>query len=179
MQKRRQFLRAGCAVLGAASMADVSQKVYAKGPAGEKRKPQVTQDPALAGQLGIVTAILSRHMSVKPEPGKFTLLELPKVMRDELDLTVIDYNSVNFPNFDPAMLEKLRANTDEAGCVATNLKMNQKVDIGSTDNEKRDAIHLAVEPCLLLLTITDGLRGTIVKPYSINLSNRCIPILVG
>jgi hypothetical protein len=100
--------------------------------------PQVKQDPALAGKLGVVTAILSRHMSVAPAPGKFTLLELPRVLRDELDLTIIDYNSVNFPNFDPAMLEKLRSNTEDAGCVATNLKMNQKVDMGSADDAVRE-----------------------------------------
>ena len=125
-------------MLGAAGIGAASQRFSTNAFADDKRTAQVTQDPSLAGQLGIVTAILSRHMSAKPTQGKFTLLELPRVMRDELDLKIIDYNSVNFPNFDPAMLEKLRANTDGAGCVATNLKMNQKADMGSADDEKRE-----------------------------------------
>ncbi len=77
-------------------------------------------------------------MSATPADGKFTLLELPRVLRDELDLTVIDWNSVNLPSFDPALMEKLRVATDAAGCVATNLKMNQKVDMGSSDKATRE-----------------------------------------
>lgn len=126
-------------MLAVASFTTIASRIAKHGHAAQaKSVPQVTQAPALAGQVGIVTAILSRHMSEQPEPGKFTLLDLPKVLRDELDLTIIDYNSVNFPNFDPEMLEKLRANTDAAGCIATNLKMNQKVDMGSADAELRE-----------------------------------------
>jgi len=77
-------------------------------------------------------------MSATPAKGKFTLLELPRVLREELDLSIIDWNSVNLPDFDPALMEKLRTATDDAGCVATNLKMNQKVDMGSADRATRE-----------------------------------------
>ena len=89
---------------------------------------------SLNGALGIVTASLSSHISPNSGvKGKFTLLELPKIMRDELDLKVIDFNTMNFHTFEPAYLEKLRSASDDAGRVMTNLKMNQKVDMNSPD----------------------------------------------
>lgn len=98
-----------------------------------------TRNP-LAGALGIVTASLSSHISQKPGvKGKFTLLELPKIMREELDLKVIDFNTMNFHTFNPTYLEKLRSASDDAGCVMTNLKMNQKVDMSSPDAETKAA----------------------------------------
>lgn len=135
MNNRREFLvrSASCAWLASTAGSALAKPVAA-------RQPQVTQDPELAGKIGIVTAVLSRHMGVseRPESGKFGLLELPNVLRNELDLTIIDWNSVSLPRFDPALMEKLRAATDDAGCTATNLKMNQKVDMGSNDTAIRD-----------------------------------------
>ena len=96
------------------------------------------KNASLIGALGIVTASLSSHISQNPGvKGKFTLLELPKIMRDELDLKVIDFNTMNFHTFEPAYLEKLRSASDDAGCLMTNLKMNQKVDMSSPDAETK------------------------------------------
>jgi len=131
MKTRRNFLAVSAS--GAISCAG---RPFAFGDT--QRSPQVAPDPDLFGQIGIVTAVLSRHMSAASTGGKFTLLELPRVLRDELDLTIVDWNSVNLPSFDPALMEKLRAATDDAGCVATNLKMNQKVDMGSADKATRE-----------------------------------------
>jgi hypothetical protein len=95
-------------------------------------------DDPLNGALGIVTASLSSHISQKPGvKGKFTLLELPKIMRDELDLKVIDFNTMNFHTYESAYLDQLRSAADDAGCVMTNLKMNQKVDMNSADTATR------------------------------------------
>ena len=99
--------------------------------------PRTRQVSELSGKLGIVTASLSRFISKTPKPGSFTLLELPKVLKNELGLEVVDFNSVNFPSFEPGYLEKLRAAVAEAGCVATNLKMNQKVNMDSADPSER------------------------------------------
>lgn len=131
MKSRRQFLGASawCAIACAGNPSATGKTV---------RSPQVKPDPLLFGKIGIVTAVLSRHMSATPTEAKFTLLELPRVLRDELDLSIIDWNSVNLPSFDPALMEKLRSATDDAGCVATNLKMNQKVDMGSADPATRE-----------------------------------------
>lgn len=100
--------------------------------------PRTSQVSGLAGKLGIVTASLSRFISKTPKPGSFTLLELPKVLKNELGLEVVDFNSVNLPSFEPGYLEKLRTAVVEAGCVATNLKMNQKVNMDSADPSERE-----------------------------------------
>ena len=44
---------------------------------------------------------------------------------------------MNFPTLEPAYAEKLRAALDAAGCVGTNLKMNQRVDFASADPAAR------------------------------------------
>ncbi len=100
--------------------------------------PQTVQIPELAGKLGIVTASLSSHIAPKPVKGKFTLLELPGILKNELDLEIVDFNTMNFPSFDQAYLEKLRDAVAKAGCTATNLKMNQKVNMDSTVPKERD-----------------------------------------
>ncbi len=91
----------------------------------------------LAGKLGIVTASLSAHISKTPAAGKITLLDFPQFMNHELGLEIIDFNSANFPSFEPAYLEKLRVSIDKSNCTATNLKMNQKVDMNSSDPDTR------------------------------------------
>ena len=40
----------------------------------------------LRGQVGITTSSLSGHLVARPAAGKLTLLDLPKFMRDELDM---------------------------------------------------------------------------------------------
>jgi len=147
MKTRRSFIRASAMSAGSAigipSMLD--------GQNGNKADP-------LNGALGIVTASLSAHISVKPGvKGKFTLLELPKIMRDELDLKVIDFNTMNFHTFAPAYLEKLRSAADGAGCLMTNLKMNQKVDMNSADAETKAEAMRAYKESIAAATLL-GLR---------------------
>ncbi len=100
-------------------------------------RPQTSQIPGLAGKLGVITATLGSQMSAKPTKGKFTLLELPGVLKDELDLEIIDFNTANFPSFEQDFIEKLRDAVEESGCIATNLKMNQKVNMDSSKPEER------------------------------------------
>lgn len=100
-------------------------------------EPQVTQAPELAGQLGMVTASISPHLSESPTGDQIRLLDFPRMLREELDLTVVDFNTMNFPSLAPAYAEKLRAKVEANGCVATNLKMNQKVDLASPDPSER------------------------------------------
>lgn len=64
-------------------------------------------EPALFGIIEMITAVLGRHLSATSATGKFTLLELPRLLRDKLDLTIIDSNSVNLPGFEPALIERL------------------------------------------------------------------------
>ncbi|MDA7598009.1 hypothetical protein N8813_03675 [bacterium] len=88
---------------------------------------------SLAGKLGLVTASLSPHFSKERAAGKITLLDFPQFTQEELGLEIIDFNTMNFHTYEPAYLEKLRANIEKFGWKAMNLKMNQKVDMASED----------------------------------------------
>lgn len=75
-----------------------------------------------------------KHLTIEPQPGKLRLLDLPRRMRDELDMRVIDLMTATLASMEPAYLDKLRTAADSAGCVLTNLKMNQAgLDLASPD----------------------------------------------
>lgn len=86
-------------------------------------------------RLGVVTASFTRFLT-GPEK-KLSLEELPAFMHGEWGLRVVDFNTMNFPSFEPAYLDRLRTAVEKAGCIGTNLKMNQKVDMSSADPEVR------------------------------------------
>ena len=92
----------------------------------------------LKGEVGITTGSLMRHLTVEPAKGKMRLLDLPKLMRDELDMKVIDLMTATLASMEPSYLDKLRKEAESAGCIITNLKMNQKgIDMASADEAKR------------------------------------------
>jgi hypothetical protein len=94
---------------------------------------------SLAGEVGIVSASCQAQFSGRSSNGKFSLLELPQIMRDEVGIRVIDLNTMSFPSFEHAYLDQLRAAADKADCVLTNLKMNQRgIDMNSQDRAMRD-----------------------------------------
>ena len=101
-----------------------------------------TNDPTeLDDAVGIVTASAAAHLTTSTRKSRFTLLELPQIMREELDLRVIDLNTSSFPEFahvDENYCERLRAAADRFGCVLTNLKMNQRgIDMNSAQKDVR------------------------------------------
>ncbi|MCB9875113.1 MAG: TIM barrel protein [Planctomycetaceae bacterium] len=88
----------------------------------------------LAREVGITTSSFSGHLVAKPDVGQFSMLELPRVMRDELDMHVIDLNTSSLASLDAAYLDRCRDAAEKAGCVFTNLKMNQRdVNMNSPD----------------------------------------------
>jgi len=92
----------------------------------------------LAGEVGITTGSFSKHVSAEPREGKLRLLDLPKLMREELDMRVIDLMTATLVSLEPDYCDKLRAAADRAGCVLTNLKMNQKgLEMTSPDEATR------------------------------------------
>lgn len=92
----------------------------------------------LIGKLGITTGSFTRNLSPEAAAGKLVLLDLPRIMRDELDLTVIDLMTATLPSLEAAYCERFRAAAAAAGCVVTNLKMNQKgLDLASPDDAMR------------------------------------------
>ena len=89
---------------------------------------------ALAGELGITTGSFMRNITT----GKFKLIELPRITRDELGMRVIDLMTATLASMEPAYLDRLRSEAEKAGCVLTNLKMNQKgLEMASPDEAVR------------------------------------------
>ncbi|MEN9636881.1 MAG: hypothetical protein RL077_5285 [Verrucomicrobiota bacterium] len=89
---------------------------------------------SLAGEVGITTGSFMRHYTVEARAGKLRLLDLPKRMHDELGMKVIDLMTATLASMEPAYLDQLRAAADRAGCVLTNLKMNNPgLDLASED----------------------------------------------
>jgi hypothetical protein len=130
---RRTFLKTGgIAVAVTSSLAD---SLMGNEPANETAKPK----PSLHGQVGIVTASCNSQLKKQSTNGSFTLLELPRLLRDEVGIRVIDLNTSSFASFDRAYLDRLRQAADKAGCILTNLKMNQRgIDMNSPDPATRN-----------------------------------------
>lgn len=99
-----------------------------------RRGEAATPTAALAGEIGITTGSFMRHLSPTRAPGKLRLLDLPRLMRDELDMRVIDLMTATLVDLSPAYLDALRQAAADAGSVLTNLKMNQPgLDLGHPD----------------------------------------------
>ena len=98
----------------------------------------------LVDEIGITTGSFGRHFAQQPGEGKLLMLELPKIMRDDLGMRVLDLMTANLPSLKPDYLDKLRAAAQAADVTITNLKMNQKeLDIGSADADiRRHAIDI-------------------------------------
>ena len=129
---RRQFV-ATCAA-GAAAAALPPRSTHAA-PRGF---------PELAGQIGVTTSSVDAHFSPTNETGKLALLDLPRFLRDELGMTVIDLNTRSLGTHDRHVIEAFRAAAEKAGTPIVNLKMNQKradesqYDMASPDAATRE-----------------------------------------
>lgn len=92
----------------------------------------------LAGEIGITTGSFIRQLSPTARAGKLRLLDLPKLMREELDMRVIDLMTATLVSLEPEYCDQLRTAADRAGCVLTNLKMNNSgLELGSADEATR------------------------------------------
>ena len=91
----------------------------------------------LTGEVGITTGSFSQQLRMRPE--KFALPELLTVIREELDMRVVDVYTPSLVSFDGAYLDRVRAAAEKAGCVLTNMKMNQPgLNLGSRDKAVRE-----------------------------------------
>ena len=87
-------------------------------------KAQTRPAPELAGQVGITSASLAHQMNADSPGRMLELWDLPRVMRDELGMKVLDLNTKTLGSRDPRHVDRFRAATEAAGCVITNLKVN-------------------------------------------------------
>lgn len=110
----------------------------AKQQAAPSLENQSLENQLLENQLGVTTGSFMRHLSQRRAPGKLRLLDLPAIMRDELDLRVIDLMTATLASMEPEYLEEFRSRAEKAGRTITNLKMNQKgLDMASADKATR------------------------------------------
>ena len=122
---RRDFVRAVPALVVASACSAT---------AADRGQPR----PPLAGKLGVTTGTFVRHLSAEPQPGKLRLLDLPKVMRTELEMHVIDLMTATLPSLEPDYLVRLREAAERENCLLSNLKMNQPgLNLGGDNPDER------------------------------------------
>ncbi len=96
-------------------------------------------DPKLARQLGITTATVAGLDVALPD--------LPRFLREELDLRVIDLNTNTIKGASRAQLEQFRTNAERTGCIITNLKMNHTGIALDSDLYRKSIDDAAVLGC--------------------------------
>ena len=107
------------------------------------------QDERLAREVGITTSSIDAHVSADREDGKIDLFDLPKLMRDELGMRVIDLNTRTLGSLDSAHVERFRRTVDDAGCTILNLKLNQHdLDLGNSNAGIRDRTKQTYRRCI-------------------------------
>lgn len=93
----------------------------------------------LHDEVGITTSSLSGHVSSKGGAGKIGVMDLPKLLSDELDMRVIDLNTSTIAGLSNRQLDQFRKAAESAGSTLTNLKMNQRgLDLADSDDAKRN-----------------------------------------
>ncbi len=93
----------------------------------------------LEGEAGVTTGSFMRHLSIEKAEGKLRLIDLPKIMRDELGMKVIDLMTACLPSLEARFADEFRAAAEAAGCIVTNLKMNNPgIDMASPDAAVRE-----------------------------------------
>ena len=89
----------------------------------------------LAREVGVTTGSFVRHLGATTNDRTLSIFDLPRIMRDQLDMRVIDLMTATLPDLSEATCERLRNAAEQHGCVLTNLKMNQKgLDLGTLDD---------------------------------------------
>lgn len=97
-----------------------------------------TTPPEWQRQVGVTTGSFMKHLSVESAQGKLRLLDLPRIMRDELGMKVIDLMTATLASWEPSYVDQLRNQAEKHSCVLTNLKLNlAKRELGTTDDALR------------------------------------------
>jgi hypothetical protein len=92
------------------------------------------EEPSLGGEIGLTTGSLNRQR----ERGILTVMALPKFMRDDLGMRLIDLNTHWVDSYEAGYLEEVRGAAAEAGCFITNLKVNHRYEaLDAADDEER------------------------------------------
>ena len=84
----------------------------------------VKKHPPLPNFVGINGSSLSRFNKATDDKEPIDPFDVPRFMREELNIRVIDLVSTMLGTYERGPLEKLRKQADRAGCVISNLKVN-------------------------------------------------------
>ena len=132
-------------------------------PAQWVRAVPNTSNRDLTRQVGITTSSIDAHVSWKGEQGKIALVDLPRFLRDELDMHVIDLNTRTLGSLESGHVRRFREAVDRAGCVVTNLKLNQReLDLGNRDADLRQLTMVEYRKCI---DAAELLGSPWVRPY--------------
>lgn len=119
---RRKFLR--------------SSLIAAAGVSGSSVRGEADESPrrSLERQIGITTGGLDYQRINR----LLTAFTLPKFMRDDLGMQLIDLNTRWLESYDQRYVQRVRKAVDDAGCYISNLKINHKFgDLYSKDADER------------------------------------------
>ena len=120
---RRRFLGAGLLVGTAACAAE---------------RKGVSSRRSLPGTLGVNVSSFARQVRSTEAGVRIDAFDLPRVLRDELDVRILDLVSTTLNTRDERMLTRFRESAENAGCVITNLKVNdQKLPFDGADPKAR------------------------------------------
>ena len=78
------------------------------GCAGGLQSAAAQQKSELDREVGITTSSLGKHVALRPTAKQFSLFDLPRIMRDSLDMRVIDLNTTTLGESGPAELDRFR-----------------------------------------------------------------------
>ena len=90
--------------------------------------------PSLSEVIGITTGGLNHQR----ENAVLTVSTLPRFVRDELGMRLIDLNTRWLTSFEEGYVARARETAEKAGCFITNLKVNHSFgDLASKDGQER------------------------------------------
>jgi hypothetical protein len=109
MITRRQFLKLGAIC--------VTASAALRGAHAEIR-------PRLNELVGVNTSSFARQNRATEPAQRIDPFDVPRIMREELDIRVIDLVSTMLATREHHTLQRFRAAAERAGCIVTNLKVN-------------------------------------------------------
>ena len=116
------------------------RELLAIGAAGLTIRPALLKASAavpLEREVGITTGSFSPQL--RENPARFRVPELLKIIRGELDMRVVDVYTPSLASMEPKYLDSVRSAAERAGCILTNLKLNQPgLEMGSRDTALRE-----------------------------------------
>lgn len=114
-------------------------------------------------RIGINTSSFGRQRNALRPAERIALADIPAVMRDELDLRIIDLESAAFGPRDLRIAEQFRARAEDAGCRIINLKVNAH-DL-PFDSEDRGQRERALAEYRAWIEVAARLGARSLRPY--------------